>query len=789
MRTNEGYPMSFRFPSRDQTLPFTSFMVGAAALALLTLTGCGIGAMSFAPSTSTQNDVQPNQMSGILHGAPNPIGGATVTLYATGSGYGTGATSVATTTSNADGSFTLTLPTTAPVCAGGDVYITAYQGTTSGQSNANPDSLLLSVVGSCSANYSYTTTGSGPSTVYTNTYSGKSVWIDELTTAVSTYALAGFMSVNDAGVVNIGAPANNTATASTTTPAAAGLAHAFSNVANMVNLQTGQPYLYTKGAATASLGGTIPQAELYLVGNILQSCVNSTGLITGAGAVTTTSTANDGSNCGKLFSLTAPPTKSAAVPTNTMEAMLDLAKFPNPSVNTWNSGCTAAGSGSMTATACLFGLAPATGAPYANALQAAPPDWSLAVVYTKGYATNITSCTGSCPGLTTPFYLALDYQDNVFIENWNSNPSTASNLIGLAYDGSVLFTNPTDTTNVLINFIATDMAGHVVAPNMGTTSGENVVIYNSSTGATLTTATYSNGQPKAVVIDPLNNVYIGSNANSINVRKLAYTAPVSPSVTPTYTTSTITSFTFAAASPLYQLGLDSNLDLFAFSGSLASSNSLYFFSNTASAGSAPTWPSSGTSTTLAIGGSTSTAAGLAIGSGNTAFTIDSAGITPVIKSGTGVTATIGANSAIAATAIPAVYNSTLYSRYAYADGNNWVYSPDGANDGTGNTPNGAATGVSVFDSTDVPAGSSGTTPGIALGTYKGCLVSASTVCGTANTAATGAQVPMYSPRAAAIDSSGDIWVASSTSNSITELIGAAAPSWPGLSMAKFGKPQ
>jgi len=61
-------------------------------------------------------------------------------------------------------------------------------------------------------------------------------------------------------------------------------------------------------------------------------------------------------------------------------------------------------------------------------------------------------------------------------------------------------------------------------------------------------------------------------------------------------------------------------------------------------------------------------------------------------------------------------------------------------------------------------------------------------CGTGVTAGTG-QAPMASPRDAAIDSSGDIWVVSGNTADLTELIGAAAPAWPGLSMAKFGLPQ
>jgi len=73
--------------------------------------------------------------------------------------------------------------------------------------------------------------------------------------------------------------------------------------------------------------------------------------------------------------------------------------------------------------------------------------------------------------------------------------------------------------------------------------------------------------------------------------------------------------------------------------------------------------------------------------------------------------------------------------------------------------------------------------GLALGTYKGCLVSG-TACGTGASAS-----PIFSPRGAGIDSAGDVWVVSGAAHTLTELIGVAAPTWPGISMVKFGRPQ
>ena len=747
------------FQRNSSPLVFSILVAGIAALGLPFLAGCGVGNVVIGGDSATGNEASGSgsyAVGGILHGGPNPIVGATITLYTTtGNGYGATATAVATTTTNSQGSFSLTLPTSVVACPAGEyAYVGAYSGSTGAGSN-NANSLLMVPIGACSANY--TTTGS--SGAYTNTYVGPTLWIDELTTAVSAYALGNFMTVTNAGVINVGAPANNTATASTTTPSAAGLAHAFANALAIVNINTGQPYAYTNGGTSTATGGVVPDAEIFLLGNILQACVNSNG-VTGANSATS----NDGTPCGKLFSFTTPPQSGATVPANTLQAMLDLAKYPDPSLATWNNTCTAAGSGTNTSTACLFNLAaPPTGA-YAGALTSAPPDWALAVVYTSGYGAQTASCSSTCPGLTYPLYVALDYQDNVYVLNYNANAATTppyhattwTNIIGIGYNGAPIFASAEDTTHTYISIIATDTAGHVVGPNENSTA---VLAYSTASGAVVGTGTYTNTLPLAIAVDPFNNLYVSSYNSGVNLRKFAYTGPASA---PTYTVSNIT--TSFATYPPYQIVLDSNLDIYAFeAGSLNGSSGINYVcllaNENSSLTTAGTYPAA--CATASLTGSSSAAAGIGATSSNGAFAIDSAGVTPITKSGSGSSATISAGSP---TAIPYVSGS-LNSRFLSVDGNNWAYSVDGGN--------GSLSGVSVYDSVD----------NLALGTYKGCYV-VSGVCGTATLAS-----PMYSPRAAGIDSSGDIWVVSGSDADLTELIGAAAPTWPGLSMAKSGLPQ
>ncbi|MFC6644425.1 hypothetical protein ACFQBQ_02220 [Granulicella cerasi] len=697
-------------------------------------------------------------MSGILHGGPNPVIGATMTLYTTGSDYGASATVISTTTTDSNGFFNFALPSTSAACPSGKfAYVTAYSGST-GSGSSNPNSLLMVPVGSCDANYTtVASTDANNVTTYVNTYNGPGLWIDELTTAMSAYALSGFMSVTG-GTVNIGAPANNTATASTTTASAAGLSHAFANALNLFNNSTGQPYA---NYANRSAGGVIPDAEIYLLGNILQACVNSNG-VTG----TNTATANDGSPCGKLFSMTTPPSTGAATPTNTLAAMLNLVHFPNPSVNTWNSTCTAAASGTTTATNCLFNLAAASGA-YVGALTSAPPDWTLAVVYPQGYGVGTGCASGStCGGINYAYHVATDYADNVYVLNTDSSTPTFTNIDGFAFDGTPLFATANDSTHSQIRQISTDTIGHVMGTNATTkTAATNfLMVYgtglNSTTaGALVASVSTATDTPVNTAVDPYNNVFFVSNASGGSLRRAAYSG--SPSA-PTYTVSALTPGVTPGGS--LQIGFDSNLGIYVQESTSGSSFKIDYAVNTGTF-AAPAYTSAFVSTTVTAAAAAASSFGLVVDSSNNAYAAATNGWYKVTKANSGSSTSLSAGSTIA---IPVANSalSTIYTRFLSTDGLGYIYGPDNANGGY-------ASGVSVYDAAD----------GLALGTYKGCYV-VSKVCGT-----TASTTPIYSPRGVAIDSSGDLWVVAGASHDLTEMIGAAAPTWPALSMVKTGRPQ
>ena len=173
---------------------------------------------------------------------------------------------------DANGGFTLTGLYT---CQAGDqVYITASGGN-AGSGN-NSAIRMMAALGPCSA--------LKPSTF---------VNIDEVTTVGAVYALAPYMS----GYANVGSDAS---TASTDT-----LAGAFANVKAAVDNTYGI-------ALETSLGnGVVPQTTINSLANSLAACINST--------------AANSSTCSSLF---ADTTVTGSVPTDTLQAALNLAHYP-----------------------------------------------------------------------------------------------------------------------------------------------------------------------------------------------------------------------------------------------------------------------------------------------------------------------------------------------------------------------------------------------------------------------------------------------------------------------------
>src|SRR5579862_2600664 len=239
-----------------------------------TATATATSTSTSTPTATPTATATPPSISGFVSGGGGPISSATVTLYEAGSsGYGQGATSLGSTTTDSNGAFTVTYGSVAPssqlyiVAAGGDAGF-----------GANAATSLISAIGTATA-------------------PPASVTIDEVTTIATTWAMAQFMDPTGA---NIGTPATN----------AIGLANAAWSVTshNIVDIATGlAPTMIPTGV-------TSPTGKLYTLADIVASCVESSGR----------------SQCANLFAAATPP--GGIAPTTTLEAALDIARNPSNNV-------------------------------------------------------------------------------------------------------------------------------------------------------------------------------------------------------------------------------------------------------------------------------------------------------------------------------------------------------------------------------------------------------------------------------------------------------------------------
>jgi hypothetical protein len=480
--------LPFSFHSFKESVPMfrSKAAFGFAAIlggsVLCVLSGCGANEGTMISSITT------GAMSGAVHGVPNPVVGATVTLYetqvgaATGpaggaSGYGnTTPKQLAQTTTGNFGQFSFTAGytcDTAPYMQ--YAYVVVTGGNTGGGTNNN--AVLMAALGPCS------TLGT---TVAQN---ATQVYVSEATTVASAYALGNFMTVSGAlgsQVVNISSTTTNDAS----TPACAnvsgllnscvadGLGHAFTtavNLASGVGTVAAPPTGLFNSTIASYPGSVIPAAMLNVVASAVQSCVNSTG-----GAVT--SGTSDGSACGNLFAYTTPAggnaPSTATAPTDTLSAMIDLAKYP--------ANATATGSAGIFSLASAFQY-------YAPQLALAPNDYSLGIYY-----------PGTSNGTTYAPYswaLALDDADTVYVlaadgttpNTYGATPVTGNitttGLMAISQGANgpaplYAYTAGNSTTLVLPGSLAVDSQGNVYMSNPAPSPANLIRKYSAATGTT-----------------------------------------------------------------------------------------------------------------------------------------------------------------------------------------------------------------------------------------------------------------------------------------------------------------
>ena len=329
------------------------------------LTGCGF-------SPTADNTPAPGvKLQGVVHGGEQPIAGAHVYLFAAGtypevgglSGSSTSLLNAADTgMSDATGAYVLTdangnfsITNDYSCTPNTQVYLYSQGGNAGG--GANSAATLMAVLGNCPQAGNFLATA-------------PYITINEVSTVAAAYSMAGYA-----------ADALDVASANTTL-GATGMANAFAQAANLVNLPSG-----VANTTTPNGNGAVPLAVINTVANILAACVSSSG--PGSSACTTlfADTTSEGDGYTVIY------------PTETATAAIDIAHNPYANVGA------------------LFGLATAN-SPFAPALNTAPTSFIMPVSYTGG-------------GLNGADAVQIDGLGNAWFANFSGSSVTALSPTGV----------------------------------------------------------------------------------------------------------------------------------------------------------------------------------------------------------------------------------------------------------------------------------------------------------------------------------------------------------------------
>jgi hypothetical protein len=440
------------------------------------LTGCAL-----TETATTHSPIPGPAISGVAFGGQQPITGAKVYLLAANpAGYGSASLSLLTSASTGSTVDSVgAYATTAAVTGGfnlapaGNADYDCTQGYALGvnTTTATPTNLLgneqvyLYIKGGNSGSGTNNSIGLlaalGPcNNIYSNT-----ITVNELTTVAAAYAFAGYAT-----------DATHLASSGSAL-ALTGLSNAGLNSRNLVNLATGLPVdgsgPIIPAAGSASI--TRPGATIYTLGNMLAACVNGR---------------SGNTNCSTLFTYTQSAGTTGGAPAETATAAINLAHNPWP------------GYSGMTA---LYGLVPATGAPFSGGVASQPNDFTVALKYTGG-------------GLNLPFGIDIDVSGNAWIANAGGGSVSEFSSTGNAISPSTGFTGGGLSGP---QTVAIDAIGNVWAANGSAKSVSKL----SSAGIPLSTAGYTASginQPFGIAIDSSGNAWT-ANFGSNSFTKLSST--------------------------------------------------------------------------------------------------------------------------------------------------------------------------------------------------------------------------------------------------------------------------
>lgn len=453
--------------------------VSAAALALAgcaVLTGCafsGNGAGGAGQSSTAGGSGATSLVRGNVHGGQQPVSGSNVVLWAAGtsSGYGAGSTQIATTTTDANGNFNFSNASGVSPCTTGQyLYITANGGNAGAGNNSNL-AMMAAIPTPCNA-----TTGS------------LSVFVNEVSTVAAVTALQQFMSIGTAQQQTgapwfIGAPSTNVT----------GLANAFMQVGNLVNLSTGvlTPQIVALGASNVTYTSSTTNAAGYTtyinpdyqkingLADILSICINDT-------------TGNNCTGSAGVLTMTSITSGSTVItPKDTIQAAYNMATLPNPQLNSTSTDSTGAtvakywtnSSPSTTYLSTLWANIPAT-APFQPYYSTAPNDTAINVTWRTANSSAATVATAYAASV------AIDGFGDIWVGNGTGATTNLVNQFNPA--GSLLQT----VSSVTLPSYTLSFYPDSTTPTQAAT--------------TSTPYTLSYGRPYSLAIDTNNNAWFDS---------------------------------------------------------------------------------------------------------------------------------------------------------------------------------------------------------------------------------------------------------------------------------------
>lgn len=417
------------------------------------LSGCAM-----APQATSGAPVSASKfVSGKAFGGQQPVTNAAIAVYAYGtSGYGSTGSLIATTTTDSSGNFNVGFSCSDPSTP---VYVLSLGGNPS-PTITNAAIVLGAAIGTCGA----------AETGY--------VTINEISTTALAFAFSHFFSSNSSDGItrdHFGGPATSLTAISTVNNTL---------IPNILSVQNGYP---NPSTATFVNEG----AKMITLADILGACVNSA--------------APDSPACHNLFQYTTSP--SGGVPTNTLEAAINIALYPTQSVTD------------------LYSLQPPSGSSaFAGGLTVQPHDWTLAVSY-------INPSLGLGVNTRTVSTLDIDGAGRVWF------PSNLPGSVGVAYfDPSSSSFSPAFSAPGMVRpeqvaididgyVWATDIASPVVAGFPSSNPGSPVVFSLPGTTSTALTVINNNDLRVGIVSDATNEPAFAAITGKSSYTAISNTTP------------------------------------------------------------------------------------------------------------------------------------------------------------------------------------------------------------------------------------------------------------------------